>query len=282
MALTAPRTGPSSCTRATGRLLPKWADGKVVDISKLSRDQVVAMFAARLSPYVFATRFAEGLKHVGDLGDWIEADLKDVEDSDEPYNLPAGCVRRQGAVRQGNEMYVDPTYVKDVSPAQEGMLVVHEAVYWIATEIAKQKNSVHVRELVRNVLRTDTSVGKMVRSIHALGGIAFPFEALAPRTYVARVGSLPPNIRFKVLSAEDGLIGARLYNSSGIALPNPDAELKCQGWRCTVSKATDNTHSWLSAKDAVMEIREETREIVFNPGENEHSYFTADSSPHFP
>jgi len=253
---------------------------QTTEIAGMSRGEVISVFREKLKPYVFATRFEEGLRQVGDLNDWIEADLKDVDDSDEPYHLPPGCERRQGAVRQGNEMYVDPTYVRKLSPAQEGMLVVHEAIYWAATTFAKQKTSVHVRELVRNVLRLDTTEAKMIRAIHALGGIAFPFEALANRLYVCEFEN-HPRVKFTVISAAEGTLYATLYNSSHVALYGEGATLKCQKNSCRVVKRADNRESWFGTVGRTFTIEAGTRKLNLTGGTS-NSYSTSDSSPHFP
>ena len=87
---------------------------------------------------------------------WAEADLKEVDDSDEPYFLPKGCIRKQGAVRQGNQMFVDPTYVNRLSPAQKGMLYLHELFFYVAQRHG-QKNSISTRNISQEDRRSRRS-----------------------------------------------------------------------------------------------------------------------------
>lgn len=246
---------------------------KLVDISGWTREEVIAFFQKQLRKYVIGWELGKALRKFGDMSQWAEADLKDVDDSDEPYFLPKDCERKQGAIRQGNQVYVDPTFVAKLSSAQQGILVVHEALFYIAN-LHNVRTSVHVRELIRGVLRTDTTEERLFPPIHSLGSIAYVFEALPDRAFRPVSGS-SPEIYFFVTSAAERKIRARLRGQS----VDP-AELECDetGLKCTITKPIPGTTSALSWKGATMEIQDGTRRIAFNG--TEASYWT-EYSPSF-
>jgi hypothetical protein len=159
--------------------LPTLSGGRptLISTDRMSQDEVVALIVRRLSNSVFALEFEAALAKLGSPEGWIATSLQQVPDSDEPYILPPGCQRLTGAARQGEEMYVDPQIYRELSPAQRGFLIAHEALYFAS----KQGTSTHVRELMRVLLASRDDTPAFVRAVQKLGRF-YPYEGLALHT----------------------------------------------------------------------------------------------------
>lgn len=142
----------------------------LVNIANYSASQVIQLFKDRTAYRgYFAAAFAMALQRIGPVSNWLSADLKSVDDSNEPYVLPPQCNRKTAVIRQENvTMFGDPSVIKLLSPAQLGILQVHEAVYLIASDHS-QNTSENVRTLVREVLRATTDQDALDRAMRGLG-----------------------------------------------------------------------------------------------------------------
>ncbi len=139
----------------------------LVDITKMSRDEVLDLILKKLQGRGFATQFKNAIAAIGPMENWIEADLHKYDDSAEPYNLPAGCSRKTGAVRMdGPDMYVDPIVKTKLSPAQQGVLIAHEAIYYFSD----QPTSARTRTLIRELLKVIPDESQLSAAIRGVGG----------------------------------------------------------------------------------------------------------------
>lgn len=261
----------------------------IIDTTSFSREQVVQYFTTKLQPYLVNTEFQNALTALGDFDHWTEADLKTVDDADAPYFLPASCSRQQGAVRQGNEMFVDPTYVGPLSESQRGMLIVHEALYYVAA-LHGQKDSVTVRELVRAVLRKDTTEPQLIQAIHDLGSYAYGFETIAPSAggdYGSYTTNCPDQWAFHFERAS--AIPRTLYaRADEVGATEDPTVFHCDedGVTCVVTTpAKVGTSSVLSQMGAKMVIGDYGRRLDFGPsaiGGGECLFYRPTFSPGWP
>jgi hypothetical protein len=161
----------------------------IVDISAMTKDQVIQFFVNRLAGTYFQTQIRDALSALGPVESWISADLKSIDDSAEPYVLPAGCVRKTAAIRQNEtDMFIDLSVAGVLSPAQLGVLVIHEAAYYFGVKNAGLQDSSKVRTLVRALLQRTPSQNDIDAAIRGLGGVpskgyGFDLLAIAPNTY---------------------------------------------------------------------------------------------------
>lgn len=146
---------------------------QLIDITGRSSEQAIEAVMNRLDSlgfFTFKKQILTALEQIGPMKNWISADLKQVDDSNEPYFLPAGCERRTAAIRQsGVVMYGDPAIINLLSPAQQGLLMLHEALYLIASN-SKQETSENVRTFMRVVLNLASVPEDVMRAISELGG----------------------------------------------------------------------------------------------------------------
>ena len=161
---------------------------QLVDIQNYSSDEVIDLIQKRIANRgYFKSAFSLALQRVGPLNSWLSADLKSVDDSNEPYILPPYCFRKTAAIRQENvTMFGDPNIIHLLSPAQQGILLVHEALYLIASD-NQQTTSENVRTLVRELLRENINQNALDAAIRGLGIAAkdptYTFETVTPGVY---------------------------------------------------------------------------------------------------
>ncbi|MGE3973905.1 MAG: hypothetical protein AB7F59_05190 [Bdellovibrionales bacterium] len=155
-----------------------------VDISRMSRVEVINLFKERLKDAFFLQQFEDALQVIGPSYSWIEDNLKYVDDSNEPYQLPTGCVRKTVAVRQNEEtMFKDPAIYRLLSGAQIGILEVHEAFYYVASKVGIN-TSERIRTLVRALLQTSPDQMAVYKAMSAIGGGTLAIMEKIPGTYV--------------------------------------------------------------------------------------------------
>jgi len=149
----------------------------LVDISQYTSDQVVDFFKFRFTsfPY-FQHQFEDALKAVGPMDTWLSANLKNTKDANETYHLPQGCSQEQAAVRQGTVMYGDPDIINSLVPAQKGLLLVHEALYYIGDTVLGLRTSEKIRSVVRETLKDNSSAVALRAAIYKIGGLVSPFQ----------------------------------------------------------------------------------------------------------
>ena len=167
--------------------LPTLADFKngktrqLIDLSKMDEEETVKMIYEKLGPFLtFRGQLKNALKRIGPMQNWIAADLKQVDDSAEPYMLPKTCSRATAAFRQNPvnhgidpvTMYVDPSIEALLSPSQKGILRLHEAFYLISSlpSIWPRHTSTEVRHLMRELLKKESDVQALKRFIGEIGG----------------------------------------------------------------------------------------------------------------
>lgn len=173
----------------------------LLDISRMSAKEVVDVFEERLTGFSAAKAYLDALTQNGPMTDWIAADLRDIDDSNEPYFLPRGCRFKQAAIRQDSVVYGDPTVINELSPAQQGMLLVHEALYRMAADQGFQ-TSEKVRNLVRAMLKVKMDKNEVQRLLvemkqkvymaELLGGAPY-YYASNPRRFAMEFSRFDPN-----------------------------------------------------------------------------------------
>jgi len=159
----------------------------LLPIEGLSEEETIALFNAKLDKLGFndfRLQIEEALKKVGPINTWIASDLKQMDDSNQPYNLPPGCEPRTAAIRQKyNIMYGDPTVIKALSPAQRGVLRWHEAVYWKVNNGSwgnPDESSEGVRVFMREFLKSVSTKENLANEIRRVYGDPFTWLDLMP------------------------------------------------------------------------------------------------------
>jgi len=159
--------------------LPTQAEGKpdLVDISKMSSDDVLTLFKSRIeNAGQLWGEYNNALEVLGPINTWLEGNLQFVSDSDPAYTLPQNCTLQQVAVRQDSTMYVDPTVLQQLSPAQQGILRAHEALYYVASQVNGRTSSVEVRMVIRNLLMKNVDIVALSKTVHEMGSNLFWWE----------------------------------------------------------------------------------------------------------
>lgn len=146
-------------------------------VDGLSEDQTIELLKSKLTQLGFddfKRQVEEGLKAVGPIDTWIASNLKDMEDSNEPYHLPPGCRPRTAAIRQNfGVMYGDPEVIAALSPAQRGLLRWHEAVYWHVNFVrieTRNESSEGVRVFMREFLKRNSAYQDLAKEIFRIHG----------------------------------------------------------------------------------------------------------------
>jgi hypothetical protein len=151
----------------------------LVDLSGLSSDETIGVIKKQIGPrYIFVDQVETALRSIGPMETWIAADLKQLDDSGEPYYLPRDCERKTAAARQTPlVMYGDPKILDQLSSAQKGVLMMHEALYLIASRV-EQSTSTGVRNLMRELLLKKPQSKILNSRISDIGGDNTTFPAL--------------------------------------------------------------------------------------------------------
>lgn len=137
----------------------------IVDLAAWTQDQVVDFIRSRFNGSPFQDVFDRAVLKFGSMDRWPLADLKAIDDGGEPYFLPKDCRRVTAAARQDNTIYVDPAVITLLSPAQRGMLYVHEMLYWIS----RKDSSAPVREALRILLLKNPTPSAIAEAVHLIG-----------------------------------------------------------------------------------------------------------------
>jgi hypothetical protein len=201
--------------------LPTEAGGvpELVDVSKMNAIDVLDFFKSRLANSDLEEPYFRAVGVLGPVNTWLEGSLQSVQDSDPAYTLPPNCSLQQVAIRQGTTMYVDPTTLAQISPAQQGILMAHEALYYIAEQNGLS-SSVQVRMVIRNLLLKEENQIQLSVSVHELGSKFFWWENIANVSYydLSKSGSLP------VFSLSyDPMLDGKNLRYSGVFNPKPDS-----------------------------------------------------------
>ncbi len=144
----------------------------IINISNMTSEQVVEFFSSRLKGTVLQKKFNEAIEFLGPLDRWILKSLEDINDSNEPYQLPSTCQRVQGAMRSADTMYIEPKYGAVLTASQKGMLQVHEALYYISNLNSSEK----VRNLIRTLMLLNSSETEISDSLHLINRVVYPYE----------------------------------------------------------------------------------------------------------
>ncbi len=164
--------------------LPVFGDVQppLMPIEGLSTEQVIENFRTRLKGTALLLKLDEALAKIGNPLRWPLKNLKDVHDSNEPYNLPSNCKLVQGAIRQDRRVYLDTHFGRLLSPAQLGVLAVHEALYFLSNQQTSEK----IRTLIRALIILDTPEEDVATAIRAIGQYVYPRDLLF-RNYSAQM-----------------------------------------------------------------------------------------------
>jgi len=163
----------------------------LIDISSFTTQQVIDLARKKLQSRLafLQNQFEPALSGIGPIGKWKSANLKQMDDSAEPYVLPAGC-RKTAANRQDPYvMFGDPNVIGTLSEAQKGVLVLHEVFYAIAAGHGQQ-NSSKVRPLIKAILEKNPK--DLGGAIGGIGGDPTDFQD----TSSLLVGNYQPEGRY--------------------------------------------------------------------------------------
>ena len=149
----------------------------LVDLSGLTADQTIQLIRKQLIyRFNFLDALDKALANIGPMTNCISTDLKQVDDSDEPYYLPAGCALKTAAIRQDPfQMYGDPSVINAMAPSQQGLLMLHEAFYLMAASHGAT-TSTSVRNFMRAVLVKNPVPAILDSTISDLGEMATSYE----------------------------------------------------------------------------------------------------------
>ena len=197
-------------------------DPPLIDISKMTEDQVVDLFKQRLNIFPsFDIQFAQALEIVGPISSWISANLKTASDANDPYYLPANCTLQQAAIRQGITMFGDPTVINSLSPAQQGVLRVHEALYYIGDTTIGLNTSENIRAVIRDNLETKNSIEKIRTDLYRIGGEVTPWQRLTSgngNLYTEQSGSVSEPISMTYDPSSTTLQVCAVSSSSAVGI----------------------------------------------------------------
>ncbi len=153
----------------------KRMDGKnsaLLSINGMQSEDVVNLVLDRLMYNfpIFRSQVFQRLEIIGAIDNWIVAPVKvkEIDDAAEVYNLPNGCKMLQVAVRQGDVVYVNDKLLNKLSPAQQGVLMLHEALYFLAVDFGAT-NSAAIRQLLVLLLQNEldeNAVHKQLQKIN--------------------------------------------------------------------------------------------------------------------
>ncbi|MGZ3662774.1 MAG: hypothetical protein ACXVCK_21940, partial [Bdellovibrionota bacterium] len=125
----------------------------VEQIEGMSTQKVIRLLGNKLGSSSLGIAFEEARYLIGNIDLWALADnLVDVHDQNLEYPVPSGCTLKQAAVRQGTGVLIDSEVAKAISPAQLGILVVHELLFYMAAQNG-QMDSSGVRAAMRILMR---------------------------------------------------------------------------------------------------------------------------------
>jgi|GEM_PF-5807386 len=154
---------------------------EILNINDLSEAETIRVVSERIGKFLrFRAQVRDALEDIGEIDTWIATDLKQVDDSAEPYLLPKDCRRLTAAFRQNPaDMYVDPIVIAQLSPAQKGLLRLHEAFYLISsTSRVNARTSIGVRNLMRELLKLNPDPTALRKRIDELGGDSIDYSSL--------------------------------------------------------------------------------------------------------
>lgn len=151
-------------------------------ISGLTEAEVVSMVVSKLKDTVFQKKLVRILKKIGPSQIWKAAPLHDVPDADLPYPIPSQCKKVQAAVRYGDVVVADPKILSKMSPEQKGMLVLHEALYFIGVE-AGHITSNAVRPVLKALMTKTVTLAEAIDAVDRLGGILYRWQTLGMRGF---------------------------------------------------------------------------------------------------
>ena len=155
---------------------------RVEDLTGMKAQGVVVTLGRKLDGTALGEEYHRAFALIGNTDLWAVADnLSDVHDQNLEYPIPSGCTLKQAAIRQGTGILIDSQVANTISPAQLGMLVVHEILFYIATGNG-QTDSSSVRNAVRALMRKDFPDEQLEAVITGLGAKHFWEQARAAQT----------------------------------------------------------------------------------------------------
>lgn len=140
--------------------LPNFSgEAQLVDISQMSADQVIKYFIEKFSETLAYANFERYAKTVGNYKKWVIVEnLVNQDDEDLPF-IPVDCTLSQAAVRQNGVVYISRKAIADLSPAQIGILAVHESLAEMFTKFDNTiYSSAHVRKIIGEMLNIQTDL----------------------------------------------------------------------------------------------------------------------------
>lgn len=140
--------------------LPNFSgEAQLVDISHMNADQVIKYFIDKFSETLAYADFERHAKTVGNYKKWVVVEeLVNQPDEDLPF-IPGDCVVSQAAVRQNGVVYISRAAIADLSPAQIGILAVHEALAEMFTKYDNATySSAHVRTIIGEFLNIQSDL----------------------------------------------------------------------------------------------------------------------------
>ena len=174
------------------------------DLDSISEEQLLTLILEKLDQRWDAkAKIVDAWNRIGPVNYWILADLKRLNDSNEPYYLKSGCKPKTGAARQGEIVYRDPVTTANLSKRQLSLLRGHEAVYLVGTESGLQ-TSEGVLSFFREVLRKGPAKSmKLDQSLKALKLPTTNYRSLKVGTEFTEIKS-GMSIRLETIAFEGG------------------------------------------------------------------------------
>jgi hypothetical protein len=202
----------------------------IPDIKNWDENQMIEFFRNRLKNTTLLSQLDQALTAIGSVNEWIIADFKDKDTSNDPYELPDGCRRVKGSARYSNATFIDPSYTALMPRAQLGILRMHEALYSIgdayhSDRFANPFNytydkragqiSTDARELIRKLLILDTPDSELVEGIKVFTKYAYSYEEkfhkLNNGIFGSRVRTVVSEAKKRCGLWADSSIGNRIY-----------------------------------------------------------------------
>ena len=138
----------------------------IIDVESMTFDQVVEFFSNRLVGTALGLKLERAAEVLGKFNSWRVADIKDIDDANEPYIPAPNCERKTGAIRQGDFIYLDRTILPQLSQAQRALLYLHELLYFIKGGDSSQP----IREFFSVALKREIEEIPWIAAVRKISG----------------------------------------------------------------------------------------------------------------
>jgi len=158
----------------------------LVDLDKLTEKAAFELFQSRLASVPeFKEQVDRAMKIVGDVANWIDGPVVEVDDTGKAYHLPAKCAYSQIAVRQEKQIYADSALLSRLSEGQRTLLRFHEAIYYLMS-LRNKHTSIEVRKVTAALVRAEFSPSELKQALAPFG-----FACAEATDEVIRIDAVP-------------------------------------------------------------------------------------------